>query len=191
MDDARRVEVWMAMAEQFLDTETRPDIPGTALLCVEAGLSTGEAAAIWRDEVLPAVGFNTWQVAGEWAGWDRDWLVARIERLRHRRRGPWGWLRERLRDLGVMKGVWQSIGRSMDLLRAAPSVEARQQLCRDLAFLAGHYFDVAPRGAPPLDAAAGARVRALYPAPFQHLMQPALVSGEAAAAHRRILQALA
>ena len=108
-----RITVWLAMADHFLDTETRHDIPLTALLCVEAGWSCERARDAWRHEVSPAVAFNLWSVAGEWAGWDREWLVARIERLRsswHNRPGTLKSLRYRLRAPG-MDGVWVAMPR--------------------------------------------------------------------------------
>ena len=68
MNDTNRVDVWEAMADHFLDTETRQDLARTAWRCVQAGLTVEQAARIWRDEICPAVGWNLWQVAGEWAG---------------------------------------------------------------------------------------------------------------------------
>src|SRR5688500_807381 len=112
-EDARRIEAWVAMAEHFLDTETRQEIPMTAPRCVQAGLSTEQARLVWQYEVSPAVAFNVWDIAGEWAGWDRDWLVDRIIRLRRRRLGrpgPLSWLRYRLR-VHFLHDVWLSIGR--------------------------------------------------------------------------------
>ena len=67
-----RIDVWVAMADHFLDTETRHDIPFAALRCVEAGLSSVEARSVWQHEVEPAVRFNVWDVAGEWACWDKE-----------------------------------------------------------------------------------------------------------------------
>ena len=84
MDEAR-VAVWIALAEHFLDTETRHQLPNAALACVRAGYGVEEVRAIWGCEVAPAVGFNLYLVAGEWACWDPEWLVERIERIRARR----------------------------------------------------------------------------------------------------------
>jgi hypothetical protein len=82
VEDPRRIEVWLAMADHFLDTETRHDIPLTAMRCVEAGLSVAEARDVWRYEVSPAVWPNGWSVAGEWDFWEREWLLGTIQEVR-------------------------------------------------------------------------------------------------------------
>jgi hypothetical protein len=188
--DAGPIPVWLAMADHFLDTETRPDIPLTALLCVEVGWSCERARDAWRHEVSPAVAFNLWSVAGEWAGWDRNWLVERIERLRcrwHNRPGTLRSLSYRLRAPG-MDGVWVAIERCMQILSPIDATPRRERTARALAFLARHYFDFCPQALPstPEDALG---IRALYPEPFRSALRPALVAGEEAAAEAR-LQAL-
>lgn len=192
LTDPRRVAVWVAMADHFLDTETRQEIALTALCCVEAGLTPDQASDVWRYEVSPAVSFNLWDVAGEWAGWDRDWLVQRIERLRTRwyhRSGTCRALRYRL-GVHCMHGVWIAIGRCMEVLVTVPASAERQQLARDLTFVARHYFDFVPGDLAALDSSDSGRIRALYPEPFQHVMAPALVAGEAKTADGRLRSAL-
>ncbi|HVE82723.1 MAG TPA: hypothetical protein VND93_07735 [Myxococcales bacterium] len=187
MTDDRRVAVWEAMADHFLDTETRHDIPLTALRCVQAGLSIPEARDVWRYEVSPAVGFNVWDMAGEWGAWDRKWLVERIEKVRARRpnrAGVLAWLGYRVR-VHAMHGVWLSIERCMELLPRAPS--DAEPLARDLATIARHYFDFIPEA---LDAPDRERLRQLYPEPVQRLMEPVLGRDEAKAAHLRVQSAL-
>lgn len=53
-EDPQRVDVWVAMADHFLDTETRHELPRTALACLEAGLSAAEARDVWYYEVSRA-----------------------------------------------------------------------------------------------------------------------------------------
>ncbi len=189
--DARRIAIWQAMADHFLDTETRHDIPLTALRCVEAGCTTKEARDIWRFEVSPAVGFNVWQVAGEWAGWDEDWLVERIERRRKRQSNRPNWLRAlsyRCRA-NIMDGVWHAIGRVMDDLLEFDTSTERVQRARDLIFLAHHYFDFVPNNMPVPGTAERDRLDSLYPEPFSRLMAPALVPGESKSAKARLVSA--
>jgi hypothetical protein len=185
--DPRLVPVWEAMASHFLDTETRQDLPMTALRCVEAALSVERAREVWRCEVLPAVGVNAFSVAGEWVGWDRDWLVGRIERIR---RGP-RWLR-RVRlvcSIDVMRGECVAIERCIELLQVTPPMQ-RQQLATDLAFLSQHAFDFMAKPLGAIEPAAQHRIRALYPNPFERLIGPALVHGEAPAVKARLAAAL-
>lgn len=191
-DEPARIEVWKAMADHFLDTETRHDIPLTALRCVQAGLTMDEARDVWRYEVTPAVGLNLMLVAGEWAAWDEDWLVERIRRVRKR----W-WNRSRtarrLRDcveLGWLLRIWPGIERGIFVLSREPSREAQGDLATDLAWLARHWFDFCPDDPRELDAHSRTRIAALYPEPFCSLVSPATVPGEGLLGHCRIQIAL-
>lgn len=137
------------MADHFLDTETRQDITHTALACVEAGLTVEDAHEVWLDEGTPVVGANMLSVAGEWAGWDADWLIAAVRKraLRRTRRGI---RRSRFLDrfrLDLNRGVWRSIERCIRLLLAS-APEQRRELAHDLALLARYYFGFARRSLP-------------------------------------------
>jgi hypothetical protein len=191
-EDSERIKVWVAMADHFLDTETRHDIPPTALRCIHAGLSTEAARLVWQYEVSPAVGFNCWDMVGEWAGWNRDWLVKRIEGLRNRwdsRPGTCRWLRYRVR-VHFIHNVWVAIGRCMDALLAVPVADDRTRMSRDLTYLARHYFDFCPDDPASLTAAERSRIRSLYPEPFQRIMAPAVMREEVFVADRRVRLAL-
>jgi len=188
VEDRSPIEVWVAMANHFLDTETRQDIPLTAMRCVEAALSPMEARHVWQHEVSPAVGFNLWVVAGEWAYWDRDWLVERIER--HRR--SWRqrtrfvkWLGDCMR-IDPARCVCTSIERTMDFLAAVPDAGDREQACRRLAFLAQHYFDFCPADLATVDPSEAEKIRSLYPEPFVYTMEPVLSAAEARLADARV-----
>ena len=183
-----RITLWEAMADQFLDTEVRHHLPIVALRAVELGLTTAEAEHVWLNEVTPAVGFNLYDVAGEWAGWNRDWLVERIE---HKRRPPGptsmalGWLlRVRHAD-----GLWEAIRRFMVVLEQAPP-DARGPLAGRLHSIARHCVDFCPADYTKLDTTERAALRRLWPDPFTDAMQPSLVTGEWEDARRRIDAAL-
>jgi hypothetical protein len=181
--DPRLVAVWEAMADHFLDAETRQELPMTALRCVEVGLSVEQAREVWKCDVLPAVGFNAFSVAGEWAGWDRAWLVSRIDRIR---RGP-RWMRQvRLAcSIDLMRGERIAIERCIELLEMTPPTE-RQQLASDLTFLSHHAFEFGQKPLGSVEPAAQERIRALYPNPFERLIGPALARDEAPAVKRRL-----
>lgn len=144
IDDARR-RVWVAFADHFLDTETRHELPLAALAAVEGGLSIAEARDSWRYEVTPVVGANLWSVAGEWAGWDEEWLVAQVTRqLRRLRRRPGfaSYLGYRL-TVHFCHAYWVAIERLMAaLLAVEPS--ARVAVADDLVLLGRHYFGFVP-----------------------------------------------
>ena len=71
-----RRPVWEALSELFLDTELdETDFQRIAMCLAESPYGIGELEDILRFEVLPKLKWNLMCVAGEWAGFDRDWLV--------------------------------------------------------------------------------------------------------------------
>jgi hypothetical protein len=93
----RRLPVWHALSELFLDTELRrQDDEAIAGRLRASGYSTQELHRILQDEVAPAFAPNLASVAGEWAGWSegtvcdlvlrslqkRDALIRRILPMR-------------------------------------------------------------------------------------------------------------
>lgn len=168
----------MAMADQFLDTETRTWIPGAALTFVEAGYSAREAERIWRFEVTPVVSQNLWVVAGEWAGWDEEWLSERAGRLQGR--GPrLGWLSHlnyRLCVLGLHRH-WVAMEKCAALLQPLPE-DRRRALCAELTGLAELFFDFCAGQPPRLDAAGKDALRRLYEETFLPIFAPLVVCGE-------------
>jgi hypothetical protein len=187
MDPQARRELWEAMAEQFLDTEMRHQIPSLAARCVRAGLTPRQARDIWRYEVAPAVALNLWSVAGEWAGWPRGWLVERIERTRRRSARPPGWMAALGYYLlaGMIEPVWRAVERCMVLWASLPAREAAR-LEVELTWLARVFFDMVP-GAPPTKRSARALRRA-YEVAFLPIFGPLVcrdkISGESPSACR-------
>lgn len=188
--DPATIAVWVSMADHFLDTETRQDLPITALRCVEAGLSPMAARDVWQHEVSPAVGFNSFIVAGEWAGWDEDWLVARIAQARQSSwRAPGRWLKLWQR-VPLMAGNWLAIERCMEFLRAMPSVGEQRRAASDLACLARHLFDFCADDLQDLEREDRERLDRLFPTPLDDLLGSALHERERAKAKHRVMQAL-
>src|SRR5262245_46471468 len=103
------IEVWISLADQFLDGEARHEIPLNAWHCLRAGLSLEQARNVWCYEVTPAVYPNIWDVAGEWGCWDREWLIARIRRVRVQP-GRLAYLRYRC-QVHLVHRVWLAIER--------------------------------------------------------------------------------
>jgi len=156
----------MAMADHFLDTETRQDIPWTAWRCLRAGLTVEQARDVWRYEVTPALYWNLWDIAGEWAGWHSDWLAERIAASRVRP-GPLSYLRYRCR-VHFNHRVWVSIERCAKVLLDLPPGE-RETAALDLGTLANHYVDFAPRDLSGCDAPERLRLQALEAAALEVL----------------------
>lgn len=75
---ARRLPLWEALGNLYLDTESDAFVPLVVKAAREGDFSLEEVEHIVKWEVRPALYFNYLDVAGEWAGWDNDWLVQRI-----------------------------------------------------------------------------------------------------------------
>ena len=178
-DTPNEAQAWMAMAEHFLDTETRQHLPLTAYTCLESGMDEATVRAHWLKGVAPVVGPNLLSVAGEWACWDEEWLVQRVGR--RLLRGAWRW--------------WPPAPANRECLDAtlafmqvlAPlSGPARLEEARLLSDMGDHYFDFAPQSLP---RASLVRARALE-APFLAAMHGCTLSEERAAANTRLRGAL-
>ena len=77
MADAREC-VWTAMADLFLDTDVRIWYVHTARVLAESPFSLAELREILDTEVTPALQGNLLDIAGEWAGFDNDWVIKEI-----------------------------------------------------------------------------------------------------------------
>ncbi|RIX40313.1 MAG: hypothetical protein D3M94_21840 [Rhodocyclales bacterium GT-UBC] len=75
-DLAFRVPVWEALGELFLDNE--PQLAYLIRACAESPYSLKELDQILFSEVWPALSPNLASVAGEWAGWNREWLIRTV-----------------------------------------------------------------------------------------------------------------
>lgn len=75
-DIGSRLPVWQALGELFLDTE--PDLPHLIRACAESPYALDELDRILFRELWPALKANLLSPAGQWAGWDDDWLTARV-----------------------------------------------------------------------------------------------------------------
>jgi len=153
-DRARRRPVWAALAELFVDNEVRPDVAAAALACVRSGYADDELQRIWTHEVAPVLAPNLLSVAGEWVGFDLDWLAERIEQRRPtpldrvpawlaraewqqvRRLTAWlrGWPTDRHDALA--QAVAARIGAAVELTRPTPPLspqeaEAARSVARD------------------------------------------------------------
>ncbi len=78
--DAKRLKVWRAFSELFLDTEmTDSTYDYIARSVLEAGYAPEEVSVILWGEVFPVLEGNLRSVAGVWAGWPDDWLLKNLK----------------------------------------------------------------------------------------------------------------
>ncbi|MEM1449746.1 MAG: hypothetical protein AAF957_07260 [Planctomycetota bacterium] len=75
-DDDRRVI--LALAQLFLDTETERFEDAIAAECNAAGVGPERVEELLFDVVAPLLTPNRRAVAGEWSGFDEDWLMQRV-----------------------------------------------------------------------------------------------------------------
>jgi hypothetical protein len=76
---ALRKPIWLALSELYLDTElSETDLENIAAVIVEKNLTIAEAKKIDKYEVFPILLPNVLSVAGDWAGFDKDWLFEKI-----------------------------------------------------------------------------------------------------------------
>lgn len=73
-----RRPVWDALSTLFLDTDTSLLHEYRVSLLLDSPYSLEEIEEILIHEVYPVCRWNLIQIAGEWAGFDLDWLEKRI-----------------------------------------------------------------------------------------------------------------
>ncbi len=121
-DLAARRPVWSAFADFYLDTDTTGSEPHAAAVLAASAYSLEELHAILFDEVHAALYPNLVSVAGEWAGFDIDWLAARILEQQATPR----WRRPRGRLLrSTAASIWTSLEPRIRALREATPVATK------------------------------------------------------------------
>ncbi|WP_043241772.1 DUF7079 family protein [Pseudomonas solani] len=90
MSDAARERVWLALSELWLDTQRdEANLRVIADTLRASALPPAELEAIYLYEVAPVVWLNAWSVAGEWIGFDPEWLFEHCRVNRARRASRW------------------------------------------------------------------------------------------------------
>lgn len=77
----RKKAVWQALSDLYLDTElSEAQLEGIYQTLKSSGFSLKEIEFINLNEVAPVLQSNLLSVAGEWTGFDQEWLTAAITR---------------------------------------------------------------------------------------------------------------
>ncbi|MBB4480792.1 hypothetical protein [Rhizobium etli] len=110
LDVQRRLPVWHALSDVFLDTELQArDHHRIAKTLDISGYSLAELRSILEDEVAPAFASNLWSVAGEWAGWsENDVQTIMLKSLSRRRLPLLSWLKWLVRRRHIER-EWEKI----------------------------------------------------------------------------------
>lgn len=73
----------------FMDTEPADEYAAMVDVCAASPYTLAELEDILLNELLPALRFNLMNPAGEWRGFETEWLVDRIlQTHRHGKRHP-------------------------------------------------------------------------------------------------------
>ena len=109
-----RLPVWEALSEFFLDTELDDtDYQRIAEVLVLSTYSIQETEDILRFEVYPVLIWNLRSMAGEWAGFNRDWLREMIEpRLNRQPKIRWPKL-----QWGMVRDRWKRVSELVEAMR--------------------------------------------------------------------------
>jgi hypothetical protein len=88
-----RMPLWEALSSLWLDTEqTDLDLEWIARVMADSGLTIEELWRVYSYEVAPVVYKNIYSYAGQWLGFNPDWLRTEIVRnLRDRPRRTRFW----------------------------------------------------------------------------------------------------
>lgn len=76
--DEQRQAVWIALSDLFLDTDVAIFYDNIVKNCAESPYNLHELEAILNHEVAPVCYSNLLDIAGDWAGFDEQWLVQTI-----------------------------------------------------------------------------------------------------------------
>ena len=83
-DIEARLPAWDALSSLFLDTDITLLREWRATQLSKSPYTVEELDTILRDEVFPVCSWNMFSIAGEWAGFDTDWLRSAV--LKHLKR---------------------------------------------------------------------------------------------------------
>lgn len=102
---AARRQLWVQLSELFLDTEPTEATRTEVLRALTAApFDAEELDRIWYGELQPTLRANLRSVAGEWAGFDPDWLVAAVSERAVRPAGR--------RGRSAVDGLWEELKRT-------------------------------------------------------------------------------
>lgn len=107
---SERHRVWIALSDLFLDTDVSIHFDYIEQELAASSFSDTKLDLILRDEVAPVCLPNLHEIAGEWAGFQPEYLVRSIEAYLKR---P-AWLRRmgqrrRARQLGQLVPEWPEV----------------------------------------------------------------------------------
>ena len=96
----KRKAVWAALSDLFLDTDVSLNYEYIAGICAESSFTLEELKEILENEVAPVCSKNLLSIAGEWSGFDEEWLESNIKKGIQARQGMFKKLLKPLKNIG-------------------------------------------------------------------------------------------
>jgi hypothetical protein len=119
-DIAARQPVWEALSDMFLDTDTSLSRQCRASQLAQSPYSIEQLEFILVNEVYPICRYNLLSIAGEWTGFNPEWLRSRILR-RLQSRFQFLRIRNPGRFTGPASSEWQATRQAIIVNRSAQS----------------------------------------------------------------------
>ena len=122
-DIEARTRVWAALSGLYLDTDVEAYYAHIVDTLAVSAYPLDQLERILFREVHPALYPNLLSVAGEWAGFDQDWLKARILAIRDQ--SAWRHCAGRLFE-GDIRAIWRQLAPRIAAARdcAKPAIPA-------------------------------------------------------------------
>lgn len=118
--DDPRVPVWRALSDLYLDTDVTMFYAHIAETLADSPFPLDALRDILLEDVHPALYGNLLIVAGEWAGFEDEWLLPRIAEVRRRPR----WRRRLTRVFASsVFDDWREVAARIEVIRGAANAQ--------------------------------------------------------------------
>lgn len=119
--DDPRIPVWRALSDLYLDTDVSLFYSHIAETLAASPFTLDALRDILIEDVHPALYGNLLIVAGEWAGFEDEWLLPRIAETRRRPR----WRRRLTRVFaGSVFDDWREVAARIEAIRGGANMSA-------------------------------------------------------------------
>lgn len=123
--DDPRIPIWRALSDLYLDTDVSLFYSDIAETLAASPFTLDALRDILIEDVHPALYGNLLIVAGEWAGFEDEWLLPRIAETRRRPR----WRRRLTRVFaGSVFDDWREVAARIEAIRAAANMPAASNM---------------------------------------------------------------
>jgi hypothetical protein len=111
-------QAYMILSELFLDTEHTPlKLHFLSRSLRGLGIPTATLQHMLRHDLFPILYPNLLSITGEWAGFDEDWLLQKVQ---DRRSGVGGWMKSIVDGVAwylighIVQSLWDKVKEGLD-----------------------------------------------------------------------------